>query len=346
MTVVMYPEHGRDLFEVFEKSEASFSDYSVTIGVTSYNCKNTIRDCIDSALSQAYPVQEILIIDDHSLDGTRDILLQLAHNTDSITVIFNKQNAGVSAARNQIIQLAKTEFIAFFDDDDISQPNRIGQQITKFKQIERQVNSSKIICHSGRILKFDGDKEIFQPCIGHYSSFGYVRGREVSEAILCGTKNLSLTGSCATCVQLAPTSLYKTLGGFDEMLRRSEDTDFCIRAAEEGVVFGAVKDSLVIQKMTRSEDKGFAQEKFFWSILLAKHEKIIDRKGNYQFSKLWLDFKYLALEKRYLNATFLLFVLVIRFPTKSLFRILCIAENFRVNLSLMRFFTKKGNIEK
>ena len=111
----MYPEHGRDLFEVFEKSEASFSDYSVTIGVTSYNCKNTIRDCIDSALSQAYPVQEILIIDDHSLDGTRDILLQLAHNTDCITVIFNKQNAGVSAARNQIIQLAKTEFIAFFD---------------------------------------------------------------------------------------------------------------------------------------------------------------------------------------------------------------------------------------
>ena len=51
-------------------------------------------------------------------------------------------------------------------------------------------------------------------------------------------------GACPTCCQMARTSTYQTVNGFDSKFRRSEDTEFCIRLAMNGGHFVGIKNLL------------------------------------------------------------------------------------------------------
>ena len=89
----------------------------LSIIVPVYNTEKTIRQCVDSILSQEYNDFELLLIDDGSKDASPAICDEYARQDDRVRV-FHKENGGVSSARNLGIDNAQGEWITFVDADD------------------------------------------------------------------------------------------------------------------------------------------------------------------------------------------------------------------------------------
>lgn len=104
--------------------------FSIVIPV--YNKEKWIIKCLDSVLNQTFPSFEILIIDDGSTDNSL-ALIEKKYNDCRIKIITQK-NQGVSAARNTGIALAKSEWIAFLDADDIWDHTFLQSISTAIKQ--------------------------------------------------------------------------------------------------------------------------------------------------------------------------------------------------------------------
>ncbi|MCD1124789.1 glycosyltransferase [Jinshanibacter sp. LJY008] len=98
-----------------------------------YNSQQTILSCLDSVYSQEigeYNIEmEVIVIDDGSTDNSLILLEKYkVENKKSNLYIFHKKNGGVSSARNYGINIAKGEWIAFLDSDDIWLPAKIRKQ--------------------------------------------------------------------------------------------------------------------------------------------------------------------------------------------------------------------------
>ena len=90
--------------------------FSIIIPV--YNVAPYLRECLDSVLAQTFTDWEAICVDDGSTDGSGSILDEYAAR-DSRFRIIHQPNAGVSAARNKGLDVAKGEWVAFLDGDDI-----------------------------------------------------------------------------------------------------------------------------------------------------------------------------------------------------------------------------------
>jgi len=91
---------------------------TVSVVIPCYNDEAVVADAVRSALSQTLDANvEIIVVDDGSVDGTRDVLAAL---DDSITVVFQK-NQGPSSARNTGLRFLSphSSYVAFLDSDDI-----------------------------------------------------------------------------------------------------------------------------------------------------------------------------------------------------------------------------------
>lgn len=87
-----------------------------------YNAQNFLRKCVDSLIGQKTKYRyEIILIDDGSKDHSFKIAEEYANKYSFITVC-HQQNAGISAARNRGIELARGRYLAFVDDDDYVSP--------------------------------------------------------------------------------------------------------------------------------------------------------------------------------------------------------------------------------
>jgi len=89
----------------------------VSVIVPVYNAEPFLDRCVTSILNQTYPNIEILLINDGSKDSSKEICERFAHSENAIYFIDQK-NAGVGAARNRGLKVAKGEYIAFVDSDD------------------------------------------------------------------------------------------------------------------------------------------------------------------------------------------------------------------------------------
>lgn len=98
-----------------------------------YNVAPYVRMCVSSLLSQDYKDYEIILVDDGSSDSCPEICDEYERKFDNIHTIHQK-NAGLSAARNSGIKIAKGEYICFVDSDDYWQHNVLAGLMA---QIER-----------------------------------------------------------------------------------------------------------------------------------------------------------------------------------------------------------------
>lgn len=100
----------------------------VSVVIPVYNGREVIIPAIRSMLAQTWENVEIIVVDDKSTDGTAEII-STTFDDDRIRLIRHRQNQGAALARNSGIAVAKGDFIAFMDADDISVPERIEAQI-------------------------------------------------------------------------------------------------------------------------------------------------------------------------------------------------------------------------
>lgn len=89
----------------------------ISIVVPVYNAEKTIVRCVESLRQQIYPYIEIILVNDGSKDKSLEICQHLKEKDNRIIVI-NKQNGGVSSARNAGIKSASGKYIMFCDSDD------------------------------------------------------------------------------------------------------------------------------------------------------------------------------------------------------------------------------------
>jgi glycosyltransferase involved in cell wall biosynthesis len=100
---------------------------AVTIGLPFYNCASTLRFAIESIKQQTFKDWELIIIDDGSTNGT----FQLLSNEwdERIRMVRYNDNRGLAFRLNEITRLARGNFIARMDADDLMHPRRIERQM-------------------------------------------------------------------------------------------------------------------------------------------------------------------------------------------------------------------------
>ena len=102
------------------------TEIDISVIVPIFNGKKWINRCIESVESQMLKEIEIICVDDGSTDGSYQELKKLKEHYNNIKII-QKENQGVSAARNDGIKIAKGRWIAFLDVDDVWMPRSVSQ---------------------------------------------------------------------------------------------------------------------------------------------------------------------------------------------------------------------------
>tara|TARA_B110000902_G_scaffold266473_1_gene354341 strand:- start:4265 stop:5023 length:759 start_codon:yes stop_codon:yes gene_type:complete len=99
-----------------------------------FNSENSIFSCVSSVLNQTFDGEiEIIIVNDGSTDNSKVIVEKLIReNSQKNITLFNKENGGVSSARNKGLEIAEGDFIALLDSDDEWFPNKIEKQLNIF----------------------------------------------------------------------------------------------------------------------------------------------------------------------------------------------------------------------
>lgn len=99
---------------MMENSVKKTEQLKVSVIVPAYNCEKYIGECVDSILKQTYQNTEIIVINDGSTDHTKQILESYGSKIN----LVNKENGGVSVARNTGISVATGDYLMFVDSDD------------------------------------------------------------------------------------------------------------------------------------------------------------------------------------------------------------------------------------
>ena len=310
----------------------------VTVGLTAFNAEETLEHAFASAIAQTWRPIEIVAVDDCSSDGTPDLLRELAGRHPELRVFTNVENVGVGASRSRIIDEARGEFVAFFDDDDESLAERIVRQVERILTYERMfTGGAPVICHTARRVVYPDGIVRVERTMGVREDQPAPAGLAVAHRILLGTPLKDGYGACPTCSQVARLSTYRSLGGFDPHLRRSEDTDFNIRLAMVGGHFVGISDPLVIQRMTRTPDKSLRDEYEYLMRLTTKHRPIIEETGQVDFCLRWIEVRQAFLSRQHLEFFRLAASLAIHHPALVFQRMTTGLRNFGLNHRFSRF---------
>lgn len=104
------------------------SDPKLSIVMCVYNTERYVRESLESVFNQPFKNFELIIINDGSTDGTRDILIEYAERSN-VRLLENKFNEGIPVSRNRGLLCAKGRYIAIHDADDIVLPERFIRQV-------------------------------------------------------------------------------------------------------------------------------------------------------------------------------------------------------------------------
>jgi len=100
----------------------------ISIVMPAYNAEKYIAQAIESILNQTFQDFEFIIVNDGSTDNTLKIIEQYAAQDRRIRLV-QIDHVGTSAAKNAGVEVAKSDWIAMMDADDISLPQRLEKQV-------------------------------------------------------------------------------------------------------------------------------------------------------------------------------------------------------------------------
>ncbi|GBE03149.1 MAG TPA: glycosyltransferase [Nitrospirae bacterium] len=205
----IYSEKTKKLFNFLilplPRGDRERSDITVVIPV--YNREQTIKRAIDSILSQSIPPKEIIVVDDASTDGAKEILEGYGNR---ITCITLSENSGPSMARNEGIKQAKTEWIAFLDSDDCWEPDKLKNQVeylAKYPFYQIIQTDEKWIRNGKRV----------NSCRHHKKPEGWIWELSLERCLV------------AASALLVRKSLLEQYGMFDEAMPVCEDYDLWLK---------------------------------------------------------------------------------------------------------------------
>ena len=113
----------------FENSKLQKSMPTTSVVIPTFNRERFIKECVESVMFQTTQPDEIIVVDDGSVDNTREILETIgfsdAVNGETRLRYIFQNNKGVSSARNAGIKASRSEYIALLDSDDHWEKNKL-----------------------------------------------------------------------------------------------------------------------------------------------------------------------------------------------------------------------------
>ena len=109
----------------------------ITVIVPVYNAEPYLHRCLDSLVAQTYADFEAIIVDDGSMDGSREVCDEYAAKEPRF-VVLHKVNGGVSTARNAGLDRAHGDYIMFVDADDWIEPDALdlAAKVIRHRQVD------------------------------------------------------------------------------------------------------------------------------------------------------------------------------------------------------------------
>ena len=90
----------------------------VSIVVPVYNAGQFIAETIHCVQAQTYRAWELLLVEDGSSDGSREIIQQKCAEDERVRLVVQEENGGAARARNRGVQEARGQYLCFLDADD------------------------------------------------------------------------------------------------------------------------------------------------------------------------------------------------------------------------------------
>jgi glycosyltransferase involved in cell wall biosynthesis len=125
---------------------------SVCVLIATKDRRVLLERCVKSVFNQNIYPDEIIIVNDGSVDDTKNFLDSLKNEKIDIKIINRSKNSGVNIARHEGIKVAKSQWIAFLDDDDEFFPDAIK----KIKEKLKEVSENQAVIFFNTILKKTG----------------------------------------------------------------------------------------------------------------------------------------------------------------------------------------------
>jgi glycosyltransferase involved in cell wall biosynthesis len=105
----------------------SINSLPITVLMAAYNAEKFLKEAVDSILNQSFSEFELLVINDGSIDTTGEIIA--SYRDDRIRCITNERNLNLCNSLAKGVMIARGEFIARMDADDIAHPTRLEKQM-------------------------------------------------------------------------------------------------------------------------------------------------------------------------------------------------------------------------
>lgn len=189
----------------------------ITVVVPNYNKGQFIKTCIDSVMNQTYKELEVIVVDDCSTDDSLIILKELQNTYLNLVVFAQKQNKGVSSARNKGVELAHGSYVTFLDSDDLYiNPNKLENEY---------FIASKFNCLAySKIVRIDND--------GGRSEIQFLEDSQYFEGDITLRTMLGKNRNTIPRDFVFKKELFVRCGGFTDGMNLYEDLDFLLRLCQ------------------------------------------------------------------------------------------------------------------
>ena len=219
----------------------------VSVIISAFNAENTIEKSVESISDQSYKNLEILVSDDCSTDNTYEMLMKMNSKDERIVVIKNQKNLGLTKSLNNLLNLARGEYIARHDADDISKKIRIERQLNYL--LEK--NFDAVCC----LAKIIGEERI----IPNISKF-------VNPKFVMKIKNPFIHGTL-----LIKREIIQSVGNYDERFLFSQDYKLFKDLFARGYKIKNLKEVLYFLNMKNNISTKFKIEQKYFADCVRKN---------------------------------------------------------------------------
>lgn len=261
----------------------------ITVGITCYDARDTIGRAIASAAAQSWPDVEILVVDDASTDDSADVAETALREVPNGRLIRRPVNGGVAAARNVLLAEATGDWIAFFDDDDESAPDRLAVQFARLEA--ESAGGGPLLCFASGARLYPNGYRVEVEAVG--SRPRPPEGEEIIRYLLLNDRapGVFFGGGIPSCALMARIADLRAAGGYDEGLGRAEDMDIAIRLGLSGARFVGCPERLYLQHATVGSDKTPARNLAAELAVVDKHRDWLEARGLYRHARDWFRFR-------------------------------------------------------
>lgn len=300
----------------------------VTVLMSVYNGERYLREAIDSILNQTFKDFEFLIINDGSSDRTAEILQ--GYNTSRIKIIKNESNIGLTKSLNKGLRIARGEYIARQDADDVSAPDRLEKEVNFLETHQDYAVVGTFV----KILNEDSE------VIGLLDRL--TEDTQIRKFL--GTDNCIAHGST-----MIKKKCLLNVGFYDESIARAQDYELWLRLSEKYSLANIPEYLYMWRKHDENiEAKHIEEQKISVILAMVKHKIPSIEHATIQFTNLIAKHNLISKPKLLtIIFSFVKFITFNRIAPSTLYKVIYrIRFTTRVNIILNDFKMNKISFEK